>query len=405
VIGNHVHLAFLAAFLFACLLFWWLPSLLFRVVLDTEDPVNGWTLWVSFSGAALFTSAYLFRTPRPPQSDRSNRLCDLCGPLAYRATIALGIPALLIALQFSRYRAGVDYGTGEGLPLLSQAVLYTHLFVGLMYLGASESLQNNQRRIIFAATLTIVPRLIISLHWGRFFLAQAVVPILFMAIARGWFNWSLKRGFQLGATALLIIFVPSLTRGDQFIGQSEIVQFFSAGSTLKLFQDNRDLDISDRCPPLVVSLTAKTVPYNFFRVCTINVSNENGLPATLDRILTYNDPSNDGQLTGTGSNFLLELYLSGGIAAIVMGSAIFGFTCRHFVSWISRPSVFAGIWAECLSRALFAPRSTLGYVYERVPSLVFATLLCVLITWSISALSKTQRKQASEDSSACCKVQ
>jgi hypothetical protein len=80
-------------------------------------------------------------------------------------------------------------------------------------------------------------------------------------------------------------------------------------------------------------------------------------------------------LTGKGSNYLLELYLTGGIGAIILGSVIFGFTNRCFVQWISQRSLFAGIWAECLSRALFAPRSTLGYVYERIPSLLLATMI------------------------------
>ncbi len=395
--SNQAKWVFLCTFLFACVLFWWFPTILFRLVLDVDDPVENWALWVSGLSVVVFLIGYLLPIPRLPirvfSTVRivSRRLTDLCEPVAYRATLLLGIPAFLLAIQFSHYRAGVDYGAGEGIPLLHQAVLYTHMFVGFMYLGVAQPEKSNFRRVWAAAILVTLPRLIISLHWGRFFLGQAVVPIIFIALARGWVRWSAKRVLQLMVVAVAIVFVPALTRGDQIVGQAEIVRFFAAGSSLKLFQDNRDLDLTGRCPPLLVSLTAKLVPYNMFGVCTIDVSGEKGIPAVLDRILTYNDPANDGLLTGTGSNFLLELYVSGGIAMIIIGTGVFGFSCRRFTEWIAQRSLFAGIWAECLSRALFAPRSTVGYVYERIPSLVLATLFTVLVIWLLSMLGKTFR--------------
>jgi hypothetical protein len=158
------------------------------------------------------------------------------------------------------------------------------------------------------------------------------------------------------------------------LGQDEIVAFFVTGSTLRVFQDNKDLNLSDRCPPLLVSMTAKLIPYGLLNVCTVDIWGEKGLPATLDRILADNDPTTEGTLNGPGSNYLLELYLTGGVAAVILGSLLFGFSARCFVSWIRTPSLFAGIWAQCLTRALLAPRGNLGYVYEQVPVLVLASL-------------------------------
>ncbi len=86
---------------------------------------------------------------------------------------------------------------------------------------------------------------------------------------------------------------------------------------------------------------------------------------------------------------MLELYLTGGIGAIILGSVFFGFSSRCFIQWISQRSLFAGIWAECLSRVLFAPRGTLGYVYERIPSLVIATLIIVGLAWIASAQARS----------------
>jgi hypothetical protein len=140
------------------------------------------------------------------------------------------------------------------------------------------------------------------------------------------------------------------------------------------------------CPPLLVSMTEKVFPYSFFGICTIDVGNVKGTPAVLSSLLTKQD--SDNLALGTGSIYLLELYLSGGVAAIVIGSVLFGASCRWFVRNLGGRSLFSGIWAECLVRALFAPRGNLGYVYERIPSLLIATAVVVLLCWGAEILRR-----------------
>lgn len=373
---------FLTAFLFACFLFWWLPSLLFRVFLHTLDPVEDTTLAVSILAVFSFLAGYLLPVSRRNTSEFSPHLLDLCEEFAAKATMIVAVPALLLALQFWYSRGGVDYGTGEGVPGIYQAVFYTHMFLGLLYLGLATPEKRGWNRLVLIAVLTMLPRLIVSLRWGRFFFAQAVVPIVFIAVARGWVRFSVKRLFQFAALAMVVIFVPSLTRGDNLAGQQEMVEFFAQGSTLRLFQDNLDLNLEGRCPPLLISFTAKVVPYSAMGLCVIDLWGLKNMPATLDRILAYNEPGSEVLLIGPGSNFLLELYLSGGLAVLLAGTVLFGFSCRRFVTWIGGRSLYAGIWAECLTRALLAPRSNLGYVYERIPTLILATLLVVALIWA-----------------------
>ncbi len=385
---------FLGAFIFGCVLFWWLPSALFRFVLHVDDPVRNWALWVSLLGVITFTAGYLL----PPVRIKSilpPYVIDACETLSYKGTLWIGFPAIVLAGQFFYSRSGVDYGQGQGLSLIHQAVLYTHMFFAFLFLGVARTIPQDRRRIIIASILIILPRFIISLRWGRFFLVQAIVPIVFIALARGWMRLSGKRVLQLGALAMFILLVPPLTRGDKFFGQDETVTFFEAGSSLRLFQDNVDLNLTERCPPLLVSMTAKLIPYGLLDVCTMEIYGSKGVPATLDRILTDNDPSTQGTLYGTGANYLLELYLTGGIGAIILGSVFFGFSSRCFVQWISQRSLFAGIWAECLSRALFAPRGTLGYVYERIPSLLITTLIIV----GLGLIASAQARSFLHDSS------
>jgi hypothetical protein len=367
---------FLIAFLFACLLFWWLPSILFRIF-GIEDPLNNWALWVSALGIGSFSVGYLL-PPLRFRSEISPSITDACEGLAWKATVWLAVPALLVAARFFWYRAGVAYGQGEGLSFPDQAILYAHLFFAFLFLGAARSIPGNRRRIIVASIIVTLPRLIISLHWGRFFLGQAVVPILFIALARGWIRLTVMRWLQLAALVQIMVFVPALVRGEQFLQQGDLIKFFAAGSSLNLLQDNADMDLTNRCPPLPVSMTAKLIPYGLLGACTMDAGGRENMPASLDRILTYNDPTLDGTAEGTGGNYLLELYLSGGIFIVVIGSVLFGFSNRCFIDWIGRRSLFSGIWAECISRSLFAPRANLGYVYERIPSLVLVTIFLVV---------------------------
>lgn len=377
--GKTAKFAFLGMFACACVLFWWLAGALLRLV-GLEDPVGGWALWVSFLSICTFVVGYLL-PPVHLKERFSAQVIDVGGRFAYKATVWLALPAMVLSIQFFISRSGVEYGEGQPISLLHQAVLYGHMFFAFLFLGATKSISEDRRRIIIVSALVIAPRLIVSLRWGRFFLVQAVVPVLLIALARGWVALSVKRVLQFCALLVFVVFVPALTRGNNVFGQGELISFFQAGSSLRLLQDNRDLNLTGLCPPLLVSLTAKLLPYSLLGVCTMEFQGSRGVPATLDRILSNDDPSTLGTLSGTGSNFLLELYLTGGIGAIIVGSVLFGFTCRCFVQGLGRRSLLAGIWGECLSRALFAPRSTLGYVYERIPSLLLATVIFVGLIW------------------------
>jgi len=378
---------FLWAFVSACFLFWWLPTLIFRYLIGWPDSVQDSTLWISAAALLLFVGGYLLPWPQRSTGSRQHPLIDACSTFAYRATLLLFVPSILAAIQLWMSRTGAVYGAGPPIPRLYQALWYTHLFFGFMFLGSAEPRRIGWRPVLVASILLTLPRLMVALRGGRFFLAQAVVPALLIAYARGWLRISLKRSLQLLLAALFLVFVPSISRGDLVVGQQESIRFFAAGSSLQLFQDNMDLDLSGRCPPLLVSLTAKTIPYGMLDVCTLEIGGLKNMPATLGRILTVNDPTTfNGYAGGTGSNYLLELYLTGGIFAVYAGSALFGTTCRLFIGWIGRRSLFSGIWAECLTRALFAPRNDLGYVYERIPSLVCATFLVMFVVCAAQLL-------------------
>lgn len=380
---NYARWLFPSAFAFSCLLFWWLPSILLAF-LHADNPITSKTIRDTILAFVFFFCGYLIPLKAPRKLFISIKSMEQCSDLAYKLTLLIAVPAFVVSLLFAIARARVTYSTGGDMPFMYQAVLYTHLFVGYMFLGSVPDMDGpNRKRVILAAFLLIFPRLVISLQWQRFFVGQTCAAILLIVMARGWVRISGVRILQLILLAAAIIFVPAYTRGDPIFGTDpsgnpRLLRFFQSGSTLIFYQDYQHLQ--SECPPLLVSMTAKIIPYSLLHVCTMTVGNAQNTPAVLSSLITRQD-SNDLAL-GTGSIYILELYLTGGIAAVLLGSALFGLSCRLFVEHLGARSLVAGIWAECLVRSLYAPRGNLGYVYERIPSLLAATAVVMLLCWA-----------------------
>jgi hypothetical protein len=387
---------FLASFLASCLLFWWLLSLLYRGVLGVEDPVTTSTLGMSVLSAGLFAAGFSLPRFRTTGSTISRATLDGCERLSYRMTVLLFPPAIGLAALFAAATVGQAYGS-VNVTFADQTVYYLHLFFGFMFLGVARAGRQSRRRIWIAVVLIALPRFVASMNYGRMFLAEGIVPMVFIAVARGFLQLSWKRTVQIAGLGLFIIVVPSLTRGDlSAAGEDaadaetpQIVHWFAGGSTLLVSQEYMDLDLTKRCPPLLVSLTGKVVPYALLHVCAITLSGmgasdnvDTEFAANLDRVVTYEVNGADGSMSngGTGTSYLLELYLTAGLTGVVLGSFAFGAVCKVLANSLTARSLFSGIWAECLMRAVFSPRGMLGYVFEKVPGLLLATVLVVLIS-------------------------
>lgn len=373
---------YLSAFFFACLLFWWMPTLV-QAVQGRASEVEYGVLSISAGAFIFFLFSYLLSPPiKYPRLTSFNGVRNV-NLISKKLTLLLLPVAIVVAVRFFLSRGGAEYGYGEGLSTAEQAVLYLHLYFGLVYFATLQGGNIKSIIIIMMFFVVAIPRLIISLRWGRFFFAQAIVPIIFLLLAQGLIILTRRKIIWLAIVAVFIVFIPALARGDDLYDFDALLQFFSRGSTLILFQDNMSLDLGKYCEPILVSLTAKLIPYSLLNVCTIDIWGQNGLPATLDRILAYNEIGDSDALVGPGSNFILELYLLGGWVSVVVGSAFLGFIARQFVRSIMIGSIFSAIWVESLVRLLLAPRSNFGYVFERIPSLFLTSLLFLLLVYTI----------------------
>jgi hypothetical protein len=389
---------FLASYLCACIIFWWLPSIAYHF-LKIADPIESWTIVLSILGTVAFVAGYLLASPRRRREIGNAEVLNNCEILLFWITLLLSVPAFICAALYSYSRIGAPYGLGDQIPGLYQLILYFQMFAGLIFLGVTRLDKLDRRRVLLAVAALVLPRFMISLNGARFFVVQAVVPVVFIAVARGWLQLTARRLLQFLALAAVLVFLPAFIRADEGILRGDLVAFFANGSSLGLLQDNLDMNLDGRCPPLVVSLTAKVIPYGMIGACTIDVFGATNLPATLGRILTHNYVQSDSSLFGTGSNYLLELYVTGGPAALVIGSLVFGFVISKFVVHLGRRSLYSGIFASCLPRALFAPRGDISYVFEWIPVLMLITV-ALLAAVKINALFRYSATTSQSTSAA-----
>jgi hypothetical protein len=382
---------FLFAFLGSCFWFWWLLSIVYRWVLGLEDPVTDDTIILSIVSAGFFIFGFLLiRIKNRRPTTLTPMTLDRCERRSYNLVLFLCVPSIVIASLFYIVSAGKAYAEGGNINIVEQVIFYLELFFGFMFLGVVGQGIQHKRRTCLVIFLLLLPRVVVSLHWGRAFVAQGFVPILFIAVGRGFIRLSWKSVFQIVVLGLAILIVPSITRGDQVFDSGEgssqdapqVVSWLASGSSLQVTQMYLDMDLSHRCPPLLISLTDKVIPYALLHICTIDLFS--GVrSANLNRLVSEDLNQSMGlgvDATGsTGTSYLLELFLTGGMPAVVLGSLVFGAVCRFLTTSMASRSLFSGIWAQCLMAALLSPRGLLGYVFEKVPGQVLATLLFMLV--------------------------
>jgi hypothetical protein len=385
--SNILSKLYLASFLSSCFLFWWLPSLYYIIVLRLPNPVSSFSMYISIVSAFFYLVGYFILPTIAPIRLMSDDIINGCEQLSKKMTMILFLPSLIYAVYFCASHFYEKYGE-YSIPFAGQGLFYAHLFFGFMFLSTIRPEKHSKKAVVLVFICIILPRIIVSLHYGRVFIAFGVLPMLFIAIARGWLNLTIRKVVCIILLGVSILIVPSIFRGDfknyssdagSEYARNFIGVWLLAGSSLNVFDRFYNSSILGFCPPILVSFTEQMIPYKILGICTVPQADGTRV-ANADAIATYminGDSYSRGG--GTGSTYILDLYWFNGIMAIIIGSIILGSTCKLFIGSVGYRSVFSGIWAECLVRSLFIVRGTYGYMYQRIPSLVFATILCALI--------------------------
>ena len=172
--------------------------------------------------------------------------------------------SLLRSLQL--YRTGVRYGEGHGPSLLQQAILYAHLFFGLLYLGVV----GDDGRRKFNLCMVIFHRCSTLSDF------TSLDEILRSAGYRpnspdrrcSWLDKNKPEDHSTGRTHRAVYPVCASDHcGDKFsIGKDarpQIVSYFGYMNSMKYFQDN--LHLNYVCPPQVSFVDSKTYSISHFR--------------------------------------------------------------------------------------------------------------------------------------------
>lgn len=295
----------------------------------------------------------------------------------------------IVVLPWSTYAAyalyNIGYGSTDPVHPLLNILMYVQLTLLPIVLLSAEC--RNKERIILMF-LTVAPRLVIAAFGPRFFLIQAVLPIIFFLVY-------VNRGQLLNAKILLlgsfvfifIFFLNPLLRNDPEFGLEHIL----VGSPINLIPISSQLDIH------------KFTDDPFFIPCGIipllnrlvdcpQHKEFNGIvaPYRFDFITTEHIRGLTGRDSiGTGGNPLIE-------SGIVYGgyAGYLWFLVIGLLSGLTINSAFTNYYALMLyphivTKVVFLWRGTIVEFFDRIP---FVIISAVLLLFFAKLLSTSRPK-------------
>lgn len=391
------------AFLFflSCLIFWWLPYFIYRFAnighsVSNETLINSVIAFISFI-AGYFIAYALFNKVRFRPLFFGDRTLNNLAYFTEKALIAIAPVCIVFAISFFLMRLGHTYGEGPYMPFVFQLFFYMQIFLYYIYATVKSTEEYFSRKFIYITFTFLLTRLIVSLQWGRLFLAYSIVPLFLLLVARGVLQFNLKTVSLLFFAFVFLFFLIPLFRGD-FERRTtediiELAYVIAYGGPIGLFDMYKDLSFKDLaryvgieeyCNPLIVSVTAWLIPYKLIGECVLDIWQAEDRPATLDRIFAFIElgPKRAFEtLYGPGSVYILELYFSFGESLIMvyLGSFVMGSIAGISFTRIRNKSIFGVAYLEILFKILFMPRSNVGQVFEKAIPFAIAVMILALI--------------------------
>ena len=272
--------------------------------------------------------------------------------------------------------ASVGYGYVEAIGRPLNLALYVNLSLLPVILWNRDVL--GVRRYWVILFLIVLPRALITLGGGRFFVLQALIPIALWETQRMRHVVNVKT-VAVGSGILLAMFygIPAL-RGDALLGFAGMV----AGSPLGFVaavESSGVLQNNDRSELVTCSVVVNATGLDpcglrdVFRV-------PGDVPARLDHATTYHLREMTGfETLGTGGNPVVEAFPRGELSWGVLWFAIAG----GLLSWTVWRSVTSPVACYLLphvtAKSLFLWRATLSEIFERIP----LVLLSYVMLWAI----------------------
>lgn len=370
----------LFVFLVGTMAFWAVPEAIRIYVFQQyqEESVYGY-LALSAAVVALSYAAFTFWLKRTPLKQLIGHEVEAARRISTQLITYLAPVSATLAVAFLGMRWGTEYGEGDSMPYAFQIVFYSHLYAFFFYLRFVDEREIRKRRFLLLSVAVVLPRLLIATHWGRFFVGQAVLPLVFAILVGGGVVVRARHVLMIVAGAVCIYFVLPMLRGDDVAqdGSESVLKFIAAGGPVSLVGQVEDVN---RAFPnvnfLKTGLVGPFAPGLLSSDERIDIWGQEGAPLTLDRAFASLEGIGFYSLTGPGSVYVADLLVLGGMAALVAGSVVIGgFLAATRFLYRLNPLVSLALF-DIVSKIIFLPRTSFTYLIDRI---VVLTLFCAVL--------------------------
>ena len=378
-------------FLIGVAAFWVVPEGIRIVYFNTyqDDAVYGYLALSACVVAVsyLLAAAWLGRTAvdtRPP-ADRDAALRLSARVIGYLAPVCM-----LLAVAFIGMRWGTEYGEGDSMPYVFQIFLYAHLYTFFFYLRFVDEKEVKSRRFVLLSLAVLLPRLLISTHWGRFFVGQAMLPFVFAMLVGGNVMVRMRHVLIIVLGAGCIYFVLPWLRGDDVGGQGteSVLRFIAGGGPVHLVGQVEDVEQAyPNVNFLMTGLVGPFAPNLLSAEERIDIWGQEGAPLTLDRAFAELEGIGFYSLTGPGSVYVADLLVLGGMAALVAGSIVIGGLLACARSLYRLPVLLSLALFDIVSKIVFLPRTSFTYLIDRIAVL---TIICGFMLYCVRRIGSAK---------------
>ncbi|SAK92954.1 hypothetical protein AWB79_06885 [Caballeronia hypogeia] len=370
----------LVVFMIGAAIFWVIPEAIRIHFFETWQVEEVYAyLAVSAAVVALSYAAFVALLKRTASDVAGEAPAEAMRLFATTSIVLLTPICVALAAVFVAMRWSADYGEGDTMPYVFQIFLYSHLYLLFFYLRFVDEQEVKSRRFLLLSLAVVLPRLLISTHWGRFFVGQAVLPLVFAALVGGGIMVKGRHILLIVAGAALIYFALPMLRGDDVVtgGSDSLLKFVAAGGPVSLVGQVEDVG---RAFPnvdfLKTGLIGPFAPDLLNPDERIDIWGQEGAPLTLDRAFAALEGIGFYSLTGPGSVYVADLLVLGGFVALMAGSIVIGgfLALTRFLYRLN--PLFSLALFDIVSKTVFLPRTSFTYLIDRI---VVLTLICALM--------------------------
>jgi hypothetical protein len=293
----------------------------------------------------------------------------------FSLVIITSIPSLCFAFVFFQQYGGSNlYGEGQIPPLPAIYQVFFYLNLTLYFILLSYKNCYTSKAQLYAFTAVAIPRIIVTLSYGRWFLAQLLVPVALLYILSSVSGKARSRGVlskkQLTTLISLLlifsfVFLIGLVR-EGGLNQISLLTYFIMGGTFDVLKLHSQYVGEPTINYLYSSIILKNLPFLADKAHVISVWGRDNMIATMDRVMTsYMLGDKVDLFFGTASSYIFELYLSAGYFGIILGNFVLGRLLRWLDSRALTTSIGTFIFLDLTPKVLLLPRSNFGYLTER----------------------------------------